>query len=301
MKRPVKTYDTKTGKTTGETTLDKVQEGLLKLHEIEFDIGPGIRPKTVPCKRCAAIVVVPKSGGIPNWCPGCRKKSDCPDCGKPKAPKSQRCRECSFLQSKAEHIACDGCGKHITSAAKKVTDRARLCAQCRKANAVKATCSQCGDPMSGSCMAPSAVAKRKGKPPVCVDCRRASPAFCSDCKQALPRNAASDAQSRGIEKPRCQSCHLKHRKEEAALRQARLDAHCACEDGPVTNRRCETCGRIRCRVCKKRLPTTLSTAWVQRQKKHGDDPKDWPLPCCGGCFNPSQDSGRRKKRQQENR
>lgn len=69
------------GRIVGYRNWTDVQRALLKRVEIEFSVQDGVRPETVLCEVCNAVVKVSRRGGIPRRCAGlCSAR--CGGCGK---------------------------------------------------------------------------------------------------------------------------------------------------------------------------------------------------------------------------
>lgn len=75
--RRVKVVD-KDGKVVRLATLAEVQTSLLAANRIEIELEPGIRPKSVMCRKCGRGVVVGRCGPLPSVC---RRCASCATCG----------------------------------------------------------------------------------------------------------------------------------------------------------------------------------------------------------------------------
>lgn len=68
-KRRIAVVD-KDGNVVGYRDLADVQKKILERAKIEFDVVDGVRPNTVLCELCNAVVKVPKTGTVPRKCIG---------------------------------------------------------------------------------------------------------------------------------------------------------------------------------------------------------------------------------------
>lgn len=87
--RRIKVYNPKTGETIRVDTYDKFLKGMLTMNEMEFDLGPGVRPKTLACAKCHKPFEVNTQGYVALVClDGCDRK--CHMCKKEITVKSAR-------------------------------------------------------------------------------------------------------------------------------------------------------------------------------------------------------------------
>lgn len=70
-KRRVARVD-ESGNVVGYTTLAEVQKALLKRHQIEIDVQPGVKAVEVPCPSCGLPIKKPKTGCTPKRCLRCK-------------------------------------------------------------------------------------------------------------------------------------------------------------------------------------------------------------------------------------
>ena len=166
-KRRIAVVD-KDGNVVGYRDLADVQKKILERAKIEFDVADGVRPKTVLCELCNAVVKVPKAGPVLKRCVGgicpvpcaggCGKMPPkgtfVPSVVKRRAGQPWRCRDCvtqERVAAKDARVATSPCG---------------------------GGCGRLPNPQN---LVPGKVKRRNGRPWKCRQC---------DCADKLKANAA---------------------------------------------------------------------------------------------------------------
>jgi hypothetical protein len=187
--RPIKTYDSATGETTGEITSIDLTQNLLTRVGVEFDVEPGKRRTKAICKKCSRVFS-PRQGGNAKpseYCSWCRA-GRCEKCGKPRkvniyGSKSHVakpiCVKCAGPPKTKPLLPCSMCGEPATCRssmnARNGYAKNAFCARHRKGShqaKPPLPCAVCGEPATRASSTAARSARNKGQRTYCAKHKR---------------------------------------------------------------------------------------------------------------------------------